>query len=226
MKQRNYTCYLILLFMLASRFLGAQSSPSKKTGVEISERHIIIVEADQDRISASYYLGVMNHGEKPMKFSTPILFPKQMTHFEPQGSLTNDDIHLKSNGQIFLEKEFPKGLTLANLGFQVELKTLPEKILSFTAPYDLKELSIVTSKSSPLQFTGEGFEPGVPHMLANSEYKGIMVHNKKKDQAFRITIQGFPEHGKNTWLLGSLFLSLLLSLGSFLTLRTSPKRKL
>ncbi len=222
MIQKNSLTVIILVLIFFSNPLKAKNSDDEKK-IEISDRHIIIIDANQEKINSSYYLGVMNHLDNPKKFSTPVMFPKEMSHFEPQGQVTKEEINLNSSGQITMEKEFRKGLSLVNFGFQIETESLTDKSITFVAPYDLKELSLVVSKTSPLNLSGEGFSEGVPHMLANSEYKGIMIHNMKKGRSFTVAIHGLPEHGKHIWLLGSIFFSLLVGVSTLLTLKTRPK---
>jgi hypothetical protein len=61
--------------------------------------------------------GIDNDSDTPESAVVPVMMPKEVVDFGPQGGVEADELKLDSAGKLVIEKEFQPGLNLVGLGF-------------------------------------------------------------------------------------------------------------
>jgi len=154
------------------------------------------------------------------------MLPENTIDFKAQQGILNNEIVLNKNGDLILAKKFKPGLSLISIAFQVPLSKWYSNHLIFKTPYEIKELSIASLKTIPIQFSGPNFTAGIPNMLGTKHYRGIIQKNILEDQTLSITLKGLPRGFAFSWIMASISFCILISLVSFLLRRDTIKQRI
>ncbi len=204
--------YAILLFVSFRAFAYPGMSPDAGTSeISLGLRHIVIVQADAQHLWASYYFGVYNNTTAARQGEVQLHLPKEATEFLPGDSLKPQDIQLSPEGNLVIKKEFNPGLNLASINFRVGLSSSGSTPLSFQPASDMEELSIAAPLESQLQLESKAMDPGLPTMLQNGNYKGLLRKNIKTGDEIAVLFTGTPQGREPYWLMALGIFVLLIS---------------
>ncbi|NRA44770.1 MAG: hypothetical protein HRU09_07435 [Oligoflexales bacterium] len=199
---------------------AATSADVGEGEIGLSFRHIVILQADLTNIWGTYFFAVTNKTSGNKNFKTSIMLPRESVDFKAQDGLEDQDLRLDENGQLYLDKEFPPGVSLLGVSFQVKADKVGNDSISFSPPFDLQEFSVAVPSRSGIQVQGEQFKEGVPPMLADGRYKGMQVSDVKKDQILQIHISGIPKDRMLLWVVGVIFTVIMALVSIGLTMKT------
>ena len=188
--------------------------------IGLSFRHIVILQADLLNIWGTYFFAVTNKSEGKKSFKTSIMLPRESIDFKAQDGLEDQDLKLDESGQLYLEKEFPPGVSLLGVSFQVKTDHVGKDTISFLAPFDLQELSVAVPSKSGISVEGSLFKDGVPPMLADGRYQGMQTTGIKKGQVLEIHVSGIPKDRMILWVMGGIFTLIMTLLGVGLAIKT------
>ena len=209
-----------VLIGLVIGFCGSRESVAS---VGFGSRHMIMLSADMDHLWGSYYFAVKNQTDAPVIFRAPLSLPPNTVDFRAQEGLTDADIQLASNGSLFVEKEFPPGLNLLAVGFKLA-HGHRDAMVTMRAAVDMDEFSILIPKSSGLSVEASALEPGVPAMLAGSQFVGLISPGAvAAESELQFLVKGIPEGRRWFWVVG-LVVFILTVLGSVALSITSQPR--
>lgn len=212
-------------FLALSFYSTTQAQTKTQTGIFLTPSHIYLIEADEEFIWGTYYFAVSNKESKPMNLRSQVLLPLETSDYSPQSGLTTADIKLSNDKKIFVEKEFPPGLTLLSVNFKVKSLTRDQGIsLTFVPPFDLSLFSIASSKKSGLRLASPALKDGLHPMLTEGEYVGLLGNQLEHGKSFSIQVSGFPESSRLLlWIMGgctAFFMFLMAFIG---TLKARPR---
>lgn len=195
-----------LLTIILSTLVSFRSFCSSSAGVNLSSRHIVILQADLDFIWGHYYFAVVNENDKITRFTVPVMLPEHTIDFKAQDGLNEKDIKLSHDGKVSIEKDFKPGLTLMGMGFKLQIdKWHDADQIVFATEKEVQELSIAVPANSGLQIIGQEdlFTTGLPPMLKGGKYEGIIsAKNIAAGQRFSIELNGVPKQRYSFWILG------------------------
>ena len=196
--------------------LYADTSP-----VHLSDRHIVILQADLEYIWGTCYIAVINTSTREEEFETFINLPDQMADFRPEDGLTDGDLKLDDQGRPYVRKQFRPGMSLLGVGFKVLVTGTGPETLSFRAKMNIPELSIATPTLGGLRLAAANFREGIPPMLSQEKYRGVISKRPiMKDESFSILIRGIPKERPKLQMVALIVAVILAISGILLTLRT------
>ena len=199
--------------------LNERTPHSTKNSIGLGQRHFIIVTADTQYLWCSYYFGVHNRSSDSQLFEVPIQLPKNTEDFTAQDGLTKDDLHLKETGDLFIKKKFKPGLNVISIGFKIPIDIWGENIIKLSFPYGIQEFSIATQKSTLLDLSSPDLEAGVPNMLSQSEYVGLIGSQIRSDKTMTIEIKGLPMGHSFSLIAAAISAIILFSFAIFFSLK-------
>lgn len=228
---------LALKFMLSAAIMAsshsfaqaldhpAPSDPAmEQEEIGLSFRHIVILQADLKNIWGTYFFAVNNKADGERSFKTFLMLPRESVDFKAQDGLEDQDLKIDENGQLYMEKNFPPGVSLLGVSFQVKAAQFGNDTISFLPPFDVQELSVAVPSQSGVAVAGKQFKAGVPPMLADGRYQGMQTTDIKKGQILEVQVSGIPKDRVVLWIVGAVFTLLLAFLGVGLTLKTRDVR--
>ncbi|MFK7823142.1 MAG: hypothetical protein AB8G05_03240 [Oligoflexales bacterium] len=227
---RFATRIVFIVLVLSNTKVLAQAlddKPGSEENVQeigLSFRHIVILQADLKNIWGTYFFAVTNNTQEQKSFKTFLMLPRESIDFKAQDGLEDQDLKLDENGQLYLEKEFPPGVSLLGVSFQVKADQIGSDTISFLPPFDVQELSVAVPSRSGISVAGETFKQGVPPMLADGRYKGMQITGVKKDQILEIEISGIPKNRLQLWVVSGVLTVLITLFGIGLTIKTRDLR--
>ena len=193
--------------------------------VEVSFRHMVILNFDIKTIYGLYFFAAINNTDAPQPFTTQVMLPTETADFKPQDGLTDQDIQVASDGVVTIAKMVKPGLSLMGMGVEVKITSFGNDQLTFIPPTEIKELSLAVAHDVPVVLSSPGMVDGLPPMLANGQYKGIMNKTPLSAQKpVTITIEGLPKGRPSLWIVGAIFAMILAVACAVLAVRTLPRR--
>jgi hypothetical protein len=197
--------FFFLFAHIIFAYPGIHKIQSKETPViELGKKHMLILTGDNEKLYGVLYFAVMNESSEFLSFKFPVLLPKGVNEFEPRDGVEKKDFLLGDNGFLFIEKFFKPGVNLIGIDFKIPYLPRDRKPLELNLPFDVEELSIATPSGSGLSFEAKDFINGLPLMLSDGEYSGILAKNLQKDSSLVFMVKGLPESHFFAELLGVL----------------------
>ena len=224
MKQFKFQLLRVLLFLIAATLVSNRPAEAKSktnrspSSVSLANRHIVVLNADNQYLWGAYYFAIVNHDKSPQEFQTEILLPKEATDFEPQSGIENHEILLSEEGKPSIKKIFQPGLTLINIGFKIPHNPWNYNKLSFSPSINVPEFSVATLVKNKLNITSKHLTPGLPHMLPGDQYTGI-IGQLKTGETTAVLIGGLPLPRTFSWIIALMTAFLLLLLASSLAVK-------
>ncbi len=219
---------LVLVFGFGTDLLWAtpnlsqpdlNKAPEQAT-ISISPSQIVIIQADNDFMWGSYYLAVSNQTTSEKEFQVKIRPPSESTDFQAGEGVRSEDISIQNNGILNIKRMYPPGLTLQGIQFKVPIKKTGENTLSFTLAENAPAFFIATSQKGLVKFQAQGFESGIPPMLAGGNYDGIRGQKIEQGQKFIVEVSGLPTGRLYYFILAGIMGLILVISTSLLAWRT------
>lgn len=219
--------FLFFSHLHALAFPGLGDPVEKKdTSIQLAQSHIVVLQTDAEMIWGAYYFAVQNGTSGEQAFRARIRLPRESIDFQAAEGLSNEDISILEDGVLSVSKTYPPGLSLQGIQFKVPVKKDSDNILTFIPLEDIPTLFFATQQSEILHFFAEGFEEGIPPMLAGGQYTGIRGQNLEAGKVLQLRITGFPGGRRPYFILGAFVGFFLLAFGALLTFRTSKEEKI
>lgn len=195
---------------------GIHKIPEKK-GKEITlgKKFMIIITADMKNLYGVSYFAVTNSSSQYKFLKFPVLLPKGVKDFEARDGVAKENFVLGDKGHLFIEKSFKPGMTLVGVDFKIPYAPEERGPIEIKMPFALEELSLSTPRSSGILFEADHFETGVPEMLSDQEYSGILAKNLSKNTTLSFRVKGLPDSHFFAQILGA-FVSFFALLGLLL----------
>lgn len=213
-----------LSFAQLRRGAKEQQATSSGGSIALSHRHIVVINADPEKIYGSYFFAVDNTTGEPANFTTKVMIPERVVDFRPQDGLEEGDLKLDNDGVIVLDKTFPPGLSLVGVGFQIGVGAFGNEKLRFTPFFDLPEFSIAVLKDSGMTLSSAELETGIPAMLRNGNYTGLLSSGPlKAGVPVEVFLDGIPKYRVYLWFVGLACVLVLLGLGVSFAIKTRPR---
>ncbi len=211
-KMQGLKTFLLMLLCLAG---------SASAEVAVSGRHVYILYPGVDAVWGSYLFLVSNTGTEPQHFNFPVLLPKETVDFQGTENLSQDELKLGPNGGLLIDKVFPPGDTLLNIGFQLpaDKGSSPFTVSGNEA---IDTLSLFVWQNS-MQVEGKQLEikKGVP--FSGRFYDTYTVRNASAGETEVFTLTGVPEGRGRLWKIGWAAFALLCLVGITSAYLTRPK---
>lgn len=186
--------------------------------VSVGFRHIIMLQPGIDQVQGSYMFGVQNKNSDPTTAKFPVMLPKEVVDFGPQGGVAPSELTLEE-GKLFIEKEFKPGLNLVGVGFVLNSKGGSAE-MTLEPKQNIDELNVVT-KADSMVIDAPNFQLGLSAMLQNSGMKGILNKEAvKKGETLIVSLSGLPLGRSHFWLLGWILVAIIIAGASFGVWRT------
>ena len=175
-----------------------------------------------DELFGSYLLGIENKDKKPQNAAIKIMVPKETIDFRAVEGMNEEDLRLSEKGSLLLEKEFAPGVKFSGIDFLVGA-SFGKTRLTLSAPYAIKELSLLVPKNSGLELSGENLKPGEPMRLNRGEFLRYVLSDMQTDQIAVLTMQGIPMGRMLYWWAGGIFATLLVLVSGMMSWLKRPK---
>jgi hypothetical protein len=187
----------------------------------VSTRHLMILRPGIDAVYGTYMFAVNNAGESDANLNMRLMLPKETVDFSPVEGLLPKDMTL-GDGGIFINKDFPKGNQVLNIGFKVDGSFgASEFLLNPNMP--IASFTILIDKDSGLVISTPDLKSN-PH--GGPDHKYIAYENTaplQEGQLLTINVQGIPEGRGLLWIFGAVTIFIILLGAALLTLRTRPR---
>jgi hypothetical protein len=155
-----------------------------------SSRHIVLLQATAQAIQGSYFFALVNNTPEESHIQTRLFMPQGAQLGLPGEGLLETD--LKTEGTtVLINKKVPPGMNLMSLGFKMDR---PEgDRLTFVLGEGLSEFSVAANKEAQITLSSHTLTPGVPPMLLQTSFRGVMTSAPTKDgQTVHVDILGLP----------------------------------
>lgn len=193
------------------------NTANAQSKISVADRHMIMIQPGIEQVLGSYMFGVKNNSDKEEEIQFEVLLPNETVDFGPQDGLSKEDLVLADNGKLLISKKFKPGLNILSIGFLAKVDPA-EGLLTYNAPFDLKELSFITNDKN-LTFSSEGLVEGVPPMLRGNNFQGIVSGDIiKKGSKIVLNISGLPQGRKSYIYMGIVFSIVLVIFSVLLTI--------
>lgn len=88
--------------------------------VTLSSKHLIVLRAGTDSVWGDYIFSVQNRAADPQRAEIVLFLPKETVDFKAIEGVTAADLRVDAaRGAVLLQKDFPPGASLVNIGFKV-----------------------------------------------------------------------------------------------------------
>lgn len=182
--------------------------PRAQAEVSVSGRHIYVMFPGVDALWGSYLFVVNNSGSQAERFSFPVMLPSQTIDFQGQENVSPDDLKLGADGKLTLDKEFPPGESMVNIGFKIPAQQ-GKAPFTVTPLFPIEALSLFVWENS-LEVLGDNLQvrKGVP--FSGRNYDTYTLSSASIGQPFTVTVNGIAEGRGRLWIVGAILGAVLL----------------
>ena len=186
-----------------------------------SERSVMMLYPGVDEVWGSSLVVVENKGKQTEKVAVPILLPKELSDFNAQEGVSQNQLQAKSDGRIIAELEVAPGQQMIGVGFKVAANKGMAN-LTFNVHRDIPNLSVIIPKQ-PMKMESSDFEE--PRAIAFGEQQQNLFTKLEvaAGESFSIRMTNIPRGRGQLWLLGSLLSLVLIISVSYLAWGSKPK---
>ena len=207
-------CTLLLCSLLATSAMAA---------VSVTPRHLMVLREGLDVLYGSYVFGVFNTGDKPERFRTPVMLPKETDDFSAQEGVEAGDLTLAPGGGVILEKEFPPGMQIVSIGFRTPSR-YGRSVLTLTPALAIDSFTLLLPRLSRLQVSSPKLVVGDAASAPDPQYEPyINASVLQPGEALKVAVNGLPAGRSQIWIVGAGVAAMLLFMAGFLAWRTRPK---
>ena len=203
------------LVLLAFFILGTTRAWSSAE-ISLSNRHIILLQADLKTVWGLYYFGVRNESGKELSFSAPVALPEGV-EYKPGEGVTEKDFTYDEKGRLHVTRLFGPGLSLVSISFQKPVVPNTSQRLDIRVQSDISELSFAIPKGGGLSLHSAKLTEGLSNMLNPVTYEGLLAKDLREGELVQIEILGIPNDRTWLWGVGAAF-SVLIFLSVLLVL--------
>ncbi len=198
---------------LALIFALSLAASSARAEVSVGGRHIYVMFPGIDALWGSYLFVVNNSGTAPERHVFPIMLPGETIDFQGQENVAPDELKLGEGGKLTIDKAFPPGESMVNIGFKVPAEQGVAK-LTLTPLFPVEALSIFVWENT-FDVGGPNLQErkGVP--FSGRNYDTYTLSNAKVGEPFTAEVGRVPE-GRGRLMIVGYFLIAALLLGGFL----------
>ncbi len=208
-----------ILFVCA--LLAGFSPREARAQVTRAPKQLLVLKPGLDVVHGTWVVAIMNKGQAPAKFRTPVLMPLEARDFQPIEGVTADEVKFENDG-LWVEKEFPVGVNVVSFAFIVP-SSLGGSLLSLKPRADTGELMIMTPKGM-LDVSGKGFVESGTDVEEMQRYAVLSSnHLIVAGEKLSLRVSGVPEGRGRLWLVGSVFGLLLVLIAGVLAWRSRPR---
>ena len=202
--------------------VGGNVSPREaRAQVTRAPKQLLVLKPGLDVVHGTWVVAIMNKGQAPAKFRTPVLMPLEARDFQPIEGVTADEVKFENDG-LWVEKEFPVGVNVVSFAFIVP-SSLGGSLLSLKPRADTGELMIMTPKGM-LDVSGKGFVESGTDVEEMQRYAVLSSnHLIVAGEELSLRVDGIPEGRGRLWLVGSVFGLLLVLIAGVLAWRSRPR---
>ena len=202
--------------------LLAGFSPREASGqVTLAPKQLLVLKPGLDVVHGTWVVAVMNKGQAPAKFRTPVLMPLEARDFQPIEGATADEVKFENDG-LWVEKEFPVGVNVVSFAFVVP-SSIGGTLLNLKPRADTGELMIMTPKGM-LDISGENFVVSGTDVQEMQRYTVFSSnHLIVAGEKLSLRVSGVPEGRGRLWLVGSVFGLFLVFIAGVLAWRSRPR---
>lgn len=206
--------------ILISTFLLTVST-NAQAGWSTSERSVMMLYPGVDEVWGSSLVVVENKGTETEKVAVPILLPKELSDFNAQEGVTQNQLQAKSDGRIIAELEVPPGQQMIGVGFKVAANKGMAN-LTFNVHRDIPNLSVIVPQQ-PMTMESSYFEG--PRAIAFGEQQQNLFTKLEvtAGESFSVRMTNIPRGRGQLWLLGGLLSIVLFISVSYLAWGSRPK---
>lgn len=183
-------------------------APLAQAEVSVSGRHIYVMFPGVDALWGSYLFVVTNSGTQPERLAFPVMLPSETIDFQGQENVRPEDLKLGEGGKLILDKEFPPGDSMVNIGFKIPAGQ-GKAAFTVTPQFTLDALSLFVWENT-LKVTGDNLleRKGVP--FSGRNYDTYTVSEAAIGKPLTVTIGGVPEGRGRLWIVGGILGAVLL----------------
>ena len=195
------------------------TSLAAKSELNISGKHLLILQARIDSIWGKYLFSVDNPttDHQPLRF--PLLLPKESDDFRALEGVADNDLQLSDDGLLIIDKKnFPPGTTLVNIGFNKVVAGTTA--LTFRVAEPLANLVILFDER--IDVNSPVFETTVAPKISAYDYRALQSKTAlTSNQTFVLQIDGVPRGRARIQVIAIIFAFVLLVCITWLTVKTT-----
>jgi hypothetical protein len=206
--------------LVACMLLAGVAPYEASAQVTVAPKQLLVLKPGLDVVHGTWVVAIMNKGQAPAKFRTPVLMPLEARDFQPIEGATAEDVKLADDG-LWVEKEFAIGVNVVSFAFVVP-SSLGGISLSLKPRADTGELMIMTPKGM-LDVTGRDFVESGTDVQEMQRYS--VLSSKRlivAGEELSLRVDGVPEGRGRLWVVGGVFGFLLVMIAGVLAWRSRP----
>lgn len=195
------------------------TSLAAKSELNISGKHLLILQARIDSIWGKYLFSVDNQTIDPQPLRFPLLLPKESDDFRALEGVVDNDLQLGDDGLLLIDKkDFPPGTTLISIGFK---KVVAETTtLTFRVAEPLTNLVILFDER--IDVKSPAFETTVAPKISAYDYRALQSKTAlTSNQTFVLRVDGVPRGRARIQVIAVIFAFVLLVCITWLTIKTT-----
>ncbi len=207
--------------LIACAFVAGFSAPDANAQVTVAPKQLLVLKPGLDLVHGTWVVAIMNKGQAPAKFRTPVLMPLEARDFQPIEGVTADDVKFENDG-LWVEKEFAVGVNVVSFAFVVP-SSLGGINLSLKPRADTGELMIMTPKGM-MDVVGKDFVESGTDVQEMQRYSVLSSnHLIVAGEELSLRVDGVPEGRGRLWFVGTVFGLLLIGISGTLAWRSRPR---
>lgn len=188
--------------------------------VRLGNRHFVLLYPQIDAVVGVYYFGIQNSGEEPALFEAPVMLPENVVDFQPQQGLAPDDITTRDDGQVWIRKMMPPGLTVASMNFKVDAWE-GQTDLDFVFKQELFDFSVMT-KPGGLSISSNQMKVADSPPMSQEKFDTLSLDRGEAGKTLTVAVKNIPKGRGDLWKLAGTFAGLLLVLAALASYWARP----
>ncbi len=188
----------------------------------VGPKHVYILYPGVDAVWGSYIFTVLNDSQAPEHLAFSVMLPKETIDFQAQDTLSPQEISLGKDGGITIDKTFPPGETLLQVGFKLSANQGSGTATLKTAmPFESLGVFVWQNSFNVTGPEGVQIQKGVN--LSGRNFDTYSLSNGEAGQSIVFHFDGIQEGRSRLWIIGWVFAGLLILIGLSTAYWTRPK---
>ncbi len=191
--------------------------------VALSEKHLIILRAGLDSVWGDYIFSVQNNQQEAQQAEVTLFLPRETVDFKAIEGVAAADLRVDpQHGTVKMQKEFPHGATLVNIGFKVAAQG-GNTTLHWVATRTLASLNIMYEHDIIDVSSDKLVATHLPR-IADVHYRALHTPQAlAKGDGLRVQVRGVPQGRAQLHLFAVVFAATLLISAAYLSIKTRPR---
>lgn len=200
---------------------------SASTGLQASDelnyqgKHIVVFYEGMDFVHGTQIFLTYNKTDQPIQARIPFLLPKEAVDWQLGHGAKKEEVEIGEDGRVYVNRLFKPGDNLITFGFKVPAR-FGKANLTFNPGYNFSKLQLMIPHNKiNFHSYGQSFQLKKGIEFWEKPYDMIERRAVLEGSQINISLKGIPEGRSRFWLIGGVFLVLLIISSSYLVIRSN-----